>query len=272
MNFSKHQRVSDRGRNCATLLSSSAWGQPSQAFDVAAIRPNLSGSAPGTGFDLNGTGRLRVTNATLKFLIQSAYRIQSDQIAGGPGWLDSDRYDIDAKTEHPEKIEPDQLKTMLQNLLADRFRLRTHREAREMTVYALVADNSGKTGAKMKQTEGTGSSVNTNSGPGKAQMTGTGLSMEQLASYIGNKLGRVVLDKTGLKDVYDLTLESDPAQTGDSEGPSLFTALREQAGARGSNSVKNGGPVQLAAGFQPSPSTTSQLRLNPPQVRVPARS
>ena len=56
--------------------------------------------------------------------------------------------------------------------------------------------------------------------------------MIQLAGFIGNKLGRVVVDKTGLKAVYDLALEWDPQQAGDAPGPSVFTALREQLGLR----------------------------------------
>lgn len=214
---------------CVLLFLPVAWGQPSQSFDVVAIRPSLSGPAPGTGFDLNGTGRMRITNITLKALIRTAYRLQSDQIVGGQGWLDSDRFDIDAKTENPEKIEPDQLKTMLQDLPADRFGVKTHEETREMTVYALLPDKSG---AKMKaNADGPGTFMNTDSGPGKARMTGKA-SLEQLAGYIGNKLGRVVLDKTGLQGTYDVALEWDPEQAGDSNGPSLFTALKEQLGLR----------------------------------------
>jgi len=140
----------------ALLSLAKAPAQPSQAFEVAAIRPDLVGAGAGTGFDLNGTGRLRITNATMKFLVQSAYGMQSDQISGGPGWLDSDRFDIDAKTEKPEKIVPEQLHTMLQNLLADRFGFRAHRETRELTVYALVADKSGP---RMKENTEEGTSM-----------------------------------------------------------------------------------------------------------------
>ena len=73
------------------------FAQTPQSFDVPAIRPDKNGASSGTGFDFNGTN-LRITNATLQYLIRSAYHIQGDQIADGPAWLDSDRYDIEAKT------------------------------------------------------------------------------------------------------------------------------------------------------------------------------
>jgi uncharacterized protein (TIGR03435 family) len=173
-----------------------AHAQSPQSFDAAAIRPDTIGAGPGTGFDFNGAS-LKITNATLQYLIRTAYRIQGDQIVGGPGWLDSDRYDIEAKTGATERIPPEQFGKMLQNLLADRFGLTTHRETRQMTVFALVVDKSG---SKLKEdTEGGVNRLNTEMGSGKAILTGTRESMEQLAGYIGDKLGRVVVDETGLK-------------------------------------------------------------------------
>jgi uncharacterized protein (TIGR03435 family) len=211
---------------------SPAQTQPS--FEAAAIHPDTVGAGPGTGFDFNGAS-LRVTNATLQYLICSAYRIQGDQIVGGPAWVhgeryDSDRYDIDAKTGGTEKISRDLFRTMLQNLLADRFGLKTHRETRQMTVFVLVAD---KGGTKLREdTEGGGNRLNTDRAAGKAVLTGTRVSMEQFSGYIGDKLSRVVIDKTELKRVYDFTLEWDPEQSPGDTGPSMFTGLREQLGLR----------------------------------------
>jgi uncharacterized protein (TIGR03435 family) len=166
----------------------------------------------------------------LQYLIRSAYRIQADQIVGGPAWLDSDRYDIDAKTGGTEKISPELFRTMLQNLLADRFGLKTHRETRQMTVYVLVAD---KGGTRLREdTEGGGNRLNTDRVAGKAVLTGTRVSMEQFSGYIGDKLSRVVIDKTELEGVYDFTLEWDPEQAPGAIGPSMFTGLREQLGLR----------------------------------------
>jgi uncharacterized protein (TIGR03435 family) len=206
-----------------------AAAQTEPSFEAAAIHPDTVGAGPGTGFDFNGT-TLRVTNATVQYLICSAYRVQSDQVVGGPAWLDSDRFDIEAKTGGAEKISPELFRTMLQNLLADRFGFKTHRETRQMTVYVLVADKSGT--RLREDTEGGGNRLNTDRAAGKAVLTGTRVSMEQFSGYIGNKLSRVVIDKTELKGVYDFTLEWDPEQSPGETGPSMFTGLREQLGLR----------------------------------------
>ncbi len=213
-----------------TLMSFCLAGAQTQpSFEAAAIHPDTVGAGPGTGFDFNGAS-LRITNATVQYLIRSAFRVQSDQIVGGPAWLDSDRYDIDAKTGGTEKISPELFRTMLQNLLADRFGLKTHRETRQMTVFVLVAD---KGGTRLREdTESGGNRLNTDRAAGKAVLTGTRVSMEQFSGYIGDKLSRVVIDKTELKGVYDFTLEWDPEQAPGETGPSMFTGLREQLGLR----------------------------------------
>jgi uncharacterized protein (TIGR03435 family) len=119
---------------------------------------------------------------------------------------------------------------MIQNLLADRFSLKFHRENREQPVYALVL---AKGGARLKaNSDGGVGATNTSVRPGKSRMDGTAVSMELLAGYIGNRLGQIVVDKTGLSGGYDFTLEWSPDQAADSSAPSLVTALREQLGLR----------------------------------------
>ena len=99
-----------------------------------------------------------------------------------------------------------------------------------LTVYALVA---AKSGPKLKvKAEGEVTAMNTKGGPGTSQLIGTGVSMELLAGYVGNRLGRIVLDKTSLSDSYDFTLDWAPDQAPESSVPSLVTALREQLGLR----------------------------------------
>ena len=171
-----------------------------------------------------------MTNASPKTMIRNAYDILSFQLAGEPRWLDTDMYDIVATTGGIEKISPEQLKLLLQNLLADRFRLKVHWEMRKASVYALVLD---KNGPKFKESaEVQGPDINTQKGPGRAQMKGTRAPISILASNLGNQLGRIVLDKTGLRGVYDWILEWNPDLTVDSSRPSLFTALQGQLGLR----------------------------------------
>jgi uncharacterized protein (TIGR03435 family) len=216
------------------LLSSTLLSQSPQQFEVAVIRPNLAGAAAGTNFNLFDGGRLKITNEPVKLLLRAAFELQDVQITGGPAWLDTDRYDIEAKTGRPEKIERGQLKPLLQSLLAERFNLKFHHETRELTVYALVI---AKDGPKFKaRTEGDVSAMNTHGGPGKSQLQATAVSMDLLAGYLGNRLGRIVVDKTGLSNSYNFTLEWTPGQAPnqalDSSAPSLVTALREQLGLR----------------------------------------
>jgi uncharacterized protein (TIGR03435 family) len=210
-----------------------AWGQSPQAFEVAVIRPSLVAPNAGTSFNVFEGGRLRITNEPVKLLIRTAFRIQNAQIAGGPAWLDTDRYDIEAKTGRPEKPGPGQMSPLLQSLLTDRFDLKFHREIRELSVYALVVEKNRKSGPKLKpKAEDEGAAMNTHGGKEKSQLVGTGVSMGALASYVGNQLGRIVVDKTGLSESYDFTLEWAPDETPDSPVPSLVPALREQLGLR----------------------------------------
>jgi uncharacterized protein (TIGR03435 family) len=215
----------------ALLFSQGTNGQPEQQFEVAVIRPDLSGANAGTSFEVPEGGRLRITNEPLKLLIRAAFGIQNAQIAGGPAWIETDRFDIEAKTGDGKKIDQEQLKPILQNLLADRFKLKFHHETREITVYAITADNKIQPKLKVK-TEGEPSAMNTHTLPGKSQVVATGASMDLFAGYVGNRLGRIVVDKTGLKETYDFTLEWAPDQSPDSSAPSLVTALREQLGLR----------------------------------------
>lgn len=208
-------------------FSLSAWAQ-SPAFEVASIRRNPDGGL-NTRIGVSG-GRLTVLNASPKTLIRNAYGILSFQLAGEPRWLDTDMYDIVATTGSGEKISQDQLKPLLQTLLADRFQLKVHWEMREASVYALVLDKHGPKFKKSVELQEPG--VNTQRGLGGARMRGTHEPVSTLASNLGNQLGRIVVDKTGLRGAFDWKLEWNPDTTGESSLPSLFTALREQLGLR----------------------------------------
>lgn len=209
-------------------LSNGAQVQSPPAFEVASIRRNLSGGL-NTGINISGE-RLTVTNGSVKTLIRNAYGILGFQLAGEPRWLDVEMYDIVATTGSGGKISPDQFKLLLQSLLADRFRLKVHWETRETSIYALVLDKSGP---RFKEaSEALEPGINTQKGSGRVHMKATGEPMSILASNLGNQLGRIVLDKTGLRGVYNWVLEWSPDLTADAALPSLFTALREQLGLR----------------------------------------
>jgi uncharacterized protein (TIGR03435 family) len=116
-------------------------GQSAQKFEVASIKPSQPGQTRYGIRPAPGGERYLASNVTLKLLITVAYRIKADQVAGGPAWMDADRYDMNAKAERPSSV--DELHLMLQELLADRFKLRFHRESRELPIYALTVDKEG---------------------------------------------------------------------------------------------------------------------------------
>jgi uncharacterized protein (TIGR03435 family) len=222
-------------------------------FEVASIKPGDPGARG--GYIQPSPGRFTSTNMPLIGLITFAYDVRPDQISGAPGWIDSQRYDILATSESPvgdpHKLL-DQQRLMLQKLLADRFQLRVRHETRERPVYTLTVD---KNGPKMKENNDLKSApfpiiVITGRGHAKAQI----VSMSYIVQFLESQLGRIVLDRTGLKGSYDFTLQwtPDPAfEPGlgaapdappDASGPSIFTALRQQLGL-GLESTK--GPVEF---------------------------
>ena len=116
-----------------------AQGPMGLSFEVASVKPNKSGDRNGGSFVQPG-GRYTATNITLRALLRSAYGVHPAQIAGGPSWVNSDRFDITAKAEGnpPTQVFRDQARLMVRTLLADRFKLIVHKETRELPVYALV--------------------------------------------------------------------------------------------------------------------------------------
>lgn len=206
-------------------------------FEVATIEPGREENRRMVQF-VPGGG-LRVSGATLKFLLALAYDIREFQISGGPPWINSDRFDIAAKSEHggsesapddPQRMTDAQMKPSLelvrqklQALLADRFQLTLHHETKEEPTYALVI---GKDGSKLQESQSTQNARHMVMGRG--ELYGDGAPFEMLVSNLSSQLGRPVIDRTGLTGHYDFKLQWAP----DSNGPSIFTAIREQLGLR----------------------------------------
>src|SRR5580704_1152551 len=108
--------------------------QTPKAFEVTSVKPNLSGLDQSIGVNIAGS-RIRGENLSLRTLILQAYDVLDFQITGGPRWIGSDRFDVEATTGRPEPIRLSDLGTLLRSLLADRFHLATHKETREMQTY-----------------------------------------------------------------------------------------------------------------------------------------
>jgi len=247
------------GRRQLLMMAASCFVLKGQQFEAASIKPSapMEMGRVNVGVQMLPGGRISMSGVTAKNLIQQAYGVREFQIVGGPGWLGLERYDITAKPEGA--ATQDQVKVMMQALLADRFKLQFHRETKELPTYALVV---AKGGPKFHESEVVPE--------GSDKPTGARMTMERgrfsvqsapvaaLANQLGQVLGQSVIDKTGLTGNYDFKLEWTPdegserrmirAPGGDSPtpadaaGPSIFTALQDQLGLK-LESTK--GPVEI---------------------------
>jgi uncharacterized protein (TIGR03435 family) len=223
------------------LSGPAATAQSQQVFEVASVKR----SAPDSHTETRRYpgGRFTATGVTLKALIQRAYDVQDFQIVGGPKWLTSYRYDVEAKASRD--VSPEQLNHMIQALLADRFRLTIHRETRNLPIYALTVEKNGP--ILRKNTKGFGPTWSI----GRGLLQGEKISMSVLASDLLEKaLGRVVVDHTGVDGDFDIKLTWTPDSPGEKtpdnslaiESTSIFTSLREQLGLRLDSQT---GPVEV---------------------------
>ncbi len=199
---------------------------PAQEFEVASIRPAMD-----DGHHDNDTykGRWVTHNLTLKRLISMAFDVDEDAVAGGPAWVGSDTYDINAKIPAEYlKWTRDELRHMQQSLLADRFRLTLHREPRQIPGYALV---QVKTGSKMAAAK---PSDDGDFSSGNKTLKATNVTMESFARSLSRirDVSKIVVDRTGLTGSFDFTMEWSPAQAESDDHPGIFTALQEQLGLR----------------------------------------
>lgn len=243
-----------------TALCRGQTATPS-GFEVASIKPS-DPAASGMQIRMSPGNLFTAKNATVKVLIQQAYEVRDFQISGGPGWLDTERYDITAKghgtglsdddvgkmTNEQRRPLEEQFLLELRALLADRFQLILHRETKELPVYTLIVAKNGQKLQAATDDAGTGGGLTMRRGSaGQTEMTGKNTPLSYLVKNLSNQLGRAVLDKTGLTGNYDfkMTFSPDPGpQQGpvnsgadqsagvETAGPSIFTALQEQLGLR----------------------------------------
>lgn len=221
-------------------------------FDVASLKINIAND--GVVFDRSQKGRYTIYGYTLAALIRSAYRVQEFQIVGGPEWMNSERFNIEATYVEAPGV-PSQTDLMLRTLLQERFKLAVHNETRERPVYALVMARADRRFGPQLQKSATDcatrkpDSCGTSIGPGFIRSRGRTMaqfaeSLSRLSMTGGGSLNRLIVDKTGLEGLYDVTLKftpenippPGPAPPGfpavDPNGPSIFTALQEQLGLK----------------------------------------
>jgi uncharacterized protein (TIGR03435 family) len=237
------------------------------AFEVASVKPNKSGDNR-VMFSIQPGGRFTASNVQVRQLIANAYDMQMFRIEGGPAWIGSERYDIQAKAEGATELTRDRLAPMLRALLADRFKLAAHTEKRELPVYALVLARGDGTlgpnaapsavdcaamfagrrgGGPPPAPPQPGERIQCGMRIGPASIEAGGVPMAEIARVLSQQVGRVVIDRTNVTGNVDLKLEFAPdfqgrggppdapggaAPPSPGDAPSLFTALQEQAGLK----------------------------------------
>lgn len=198
-----------------------------QSFEAASVkRSDPAGTEQSVGFEPGG--RFVAKSLTLKGLIRMAYNVPGFQVSGGPKWIDADDYDVQTRAEGNPAAPV--VRIMLQNLLAERFKLTLHKESRELPLYWLVV---GKNGPKIRETA-------EETGPNRIRRgsLNSNTTMAGLARLFSLWLERVVIDKTGLEGKYEIKLEWAPEESsgepeiGSQPGASLFSAVEAQLGLR----------------------------------------
>ena len=220
-------------------VASAVAAQP--AFEVASIKPNTSGErwesvSPTTG------GKLTAKNVTVAWLLKTAYHVEPFQIAGLPPWANTERFDVLARAAS-STATPDEIRQMLQALLADRFRVTLRREQRDLPVYSLVVTKNGPKLARAKH-DTCAESTPTDPCGGfrifqRSQMWGNTVTVRQFAAELTYMMQRMVIDNTGIQGLYDIRVTWTPEHFGpepgtevrpDEANATLFTAVQEQLG------------------------------------------
>ena len=218
------------------------------AFEVASIKP-AQGGAIGL-FSYPG-GRIIANSLTFEMLMEEAFDVQPFQMSGGPGWVRTDRYTIEAKPpvssvsaranpSPPDRPSAEQ-QQMLRTLLADRFQLKIHREAKDGPVYLLV---KGGKALKLQEPKNKDEAPWAG-GVGGGNISGDGLagkniSMPQLAKRLGRFMGRPVIDQTGLEGSFDFLYE----QISDDPHPDVAAWIVTSVQALGLSLEASRGPVE----------------------------
>ncbi|HEX4134501.1 MAG TPA: TIGR03435 family protein [Bryobacteraceae bacterium] len=250
----------------ALIASTPSTAAERPEFEAATVKPGQDG---GRGGIRATPGRLTIDNIPVRPLVGVAYKFRRSLVSGGPSWLDSSPFNIEAKADSPVGADP--MFLMLQSLLEDRFHLKVHREIKEGPIYTLMIAKGGPhlkaaTCAPFdpnhlprpaapdepairycgRLNRGVNGSRRTLDGEGIGMADSTGPPLQSISGQLSDLLDRTVIDKTGLTGIFDFHLEwtsdqSADAQTDDTSGPSIFTAVQEQLGLK----LESGrGPVE----------------------------
>ena len=223
------------------------------SFELTSVKQNISGSERTSTRGGQPNGSWSATNVRLKAVVARAYEVREFQIAGGPDWVNFDRFDIEGRGS--EGTPARQRFPMLRRLLADRFKLVTHIEMREQPVYLLMlARPDGRLGPQLKRATlpcASQTAVTPQSGPSAncgvdtsvndrlSTILATGEPIDRIAAALANyAVNRAVINRTGLEGAFDAELRFTPEGTAlaatnrSDEALSIFTAVQEQLGLK----------------------------------------
>lgn len=207
----------------ALCMVASLWAQ--RTFDVVSIKPFVPTGPYSACSSRGDSGMFTRTNCNLQRLVEQAYGVKTWQVVQkGPGWVDQDMYTVQARTTAP--ATPDEMKLMLQRLLAERFHLKFHWENRQMTGYFLqLASHGAKVGAATDTTHC--GEVFYRDGVIRADCMAVDGIVEILQNSV---LKQPVANRTGLGVDKKFKVELEFAEGDDTTKPSLFSALPDQLG------------------------------------------
>lgn len=254
------------------------------AFEVVSIKPDKSGTMMvRIMFTSDG---ISMTNFPVHMVLREVLGVSDNQLIGEPGWLNSDRFDVEAKVAAEDvpklkTLKPAERWAMLQSVFQDRFALKYHHENRDLTQYVLVV---AKGGLKMKEAAPGDTYADGVKGPdgksagagmvrmGPGEFTGQAAALDALVHFLSFQFHSPVIDKTGLTGKYDINLKWAPDESegmmrppdgGQPEaanpapptttGPSIFTALEEQLGLKLEAHKEPGDVIVIDHIEQPSP-------------------
>ena len=234
-------------------------------FDVVSVTRRVSNTPGSMSPMLMPSGRVAAQNVTVREIVRTAYALEDSQVEGGPGWIGADRFDIEARAV--ATATPDDVRAMLRSMLADRFRLESHVEPREMSIYSLVtARGDSRLGTSLRRSPGECTPISPPPGapgppppppgaglglggfafrcpsaflPGRVSIRAIDMRGFSIVLWRRATVGRPVTDRTGLSGEFDIDLFYAPygeningAPLPTDGLPSIFTAVQEQLGLR----------------------------------------
>ena len=219
-------------------------------FEVASVKPTPADVRGGIIHQLPGNQVYEGIGVPLRLIMTVAYTVTDRQISGGPDWVNTDRWNIEAKANR--RGTSDELHDALARLLEDRFQLKLRRETRELPAYILTVDKSGPKMAAHDAEDLKHEPIAGRFQEGQLYLNGQNVMMNYFAFFLSRALPLNVVDKTGLAGHYDVEFHyvpelpagargPDGAAPPPADGPDIYAALRDQLGLR---LEKGKGPVE----------------------------